>query len=302
MLLILSLFLKNSRFVSRCSERHDNDERLKNYLRTEYGEKLREAPVQYRLQIQLHDSVENRDDVQTILNPCRPWNTDMNPWTDLMLLTVVLSLTEETISQTVFSLHNHPESLNLPESNSSKDFASVAIATADLHGSLHKSLPTCDSDDDINRMCKCTVSVVTGNVGRAGTDADVFVTLTGTQGRSRSINLDTPFYDDFEPGQTDSFEIATAPIGDVVSVQMEIRSMLHREWFLDLVTVSDSVTGKVHRFPCYKWLTSDDPVVVLRKSDGNKNLFWSIVAINIYFCLTNRFYVNFKVSLAQTGQ
>ena len=204
----------------------------------------------------------------------------MYPWTELMLLTVVLSLTEETISKTIFSLNNHPESLTLPDSNSSKDFASLAVATADLHGSLYKSLPTCDSDDDINKMCKYTVSVVTGNVGGAGTDADVFITLTGTQGRSRPINLDTPFYDDFEPGQTDSFEVGTAPIGDIVSVQMEIRSMLHREWFLDLVTVSDSGTEKVHQFPCYKWLTSEDPIVVLRKSDGNKNQFCTLIQLS----------------------
>ena len=258
-------------FSLRCSSRSSEEEQPKNYLRTEYTEKLREAPVQYRLQIQLHDFVENGMDVQKILNPCRTWNQDLNPWTDVMLLTVVLSLTEETISQTVFSLNNHTESLHFPESNSSKDFASLSIAMADLHGSLSKSLLVSDIDDEISRMCKYSVSVVTGTVGSAGTDADVYVTLTGTQGRSRAINLDTPFYDDFESGQTDTFEIGTAPIGDIVSVQMEIRSMIPREWFLDLVTVTDSVSEKVHRFPCYRWLTSDDPVIVLRKSDGKTN-------------------------------
>ena len=206
--------------------------------------------------------------MQKLLNPCRLWNADMNPWCDVMVLTVGLSLTEETISQTVFSLNNHAETIFLPQSNSSKDFASLATAMADLHGSLHNSLIKSEIDDEINSICKYTVSVVTAKVMGAGTDADVYITLTGSQGRSKPNNLDTPFYDDFEPGQTDTFEIHTPPIGKIVSVQMEIRSMIHREWFLDFVSVEESSTGTVHRFPCYRWLTSDDPIVVLRKSDG----------------------------------
>ena len=274
--------------LPRCLDRLPTEERLKDYLKTEYIEKLQEAPVQYRLQIQLHDFVENGEDVQKLLNPCRLWGVDMNPWTDVMVLTVGLSLSEETISQTVYSLNNHPETLFLPESNSSKDFASLATAMADLHGSLQNSLIKSEIDDEINKVCKYTVSVVTGKVGGAGTDADVYITLTGSQGRSKPCNLDTPFYDDFEPGQTDTFEINTLPIGTIVNVQMEIRSLLHREWFLDFVSVEESSTGVVHRFPCYRWLTSDDPIVVLRKSDGKEWLsITRAIYLRCYFMSSN---------------
>ncbi len=226
------------------------------------------VPLQYRLQMQLHDYVENSTDILKILNPCRKWNIHNHPWMDVMVLTVGLHLSEETISKTKFSLLNHPSSLSLPESQSIQDFTSLARAIADLHGTLEKGLQISDVDKEIQTMCKYKVDIVTGTVGSAGTDADVYITLTGTQGRSNPMNLDTPFYDDFERGQTDTFEFGTPPLGEVVSVQIEIRSMLYREWFLDSVTVTDVAKDKSEKFPCYQWLTSDNPIVVLRSSKG----------------------------------
>ena len=95
---------------------------------------------------------------------------------------------------------------------------------------------------------------------------------TGTKGRTNPINLDTAFHDDFEAGQTDVFEIEAVSVGEVVMVQMELRSVLPgRGWCLSYVSVTDVMAEKTVRCPCYQWLTSTQPSILLRRSEGQGN-------------------------------
>ena len=52
----------------------------------------------------------------------------------------------------------------------------------------------------------------------------------GARGRTRTINLDNKFRDDFEAGQTDEFLIEATPVGEVFAVQVsESESKLKSE-------------------------------------------------------------------------
>lgn len=64
-----------------------------------------------------------------------------------------------------------------------------------------------------------TVIVETGNIKRAGTNADVFIVLIGTLGRSSEKILSNVGRDDFDRGQIDSFRIYSDDVGDMTKIQ-----------------------------------------------------------------------------------
>ena len=71
----------------------------------------------------------------------------------------------------------HPASFRLPNCHSVEDFTSLPNVTGEFHGSLEAGYIPDDVDSTF--LTGYVVTVVTGKVGNAGTDADVFITLTG---------------------------------------------------------------------------------------------------------------------------
>lgn len=45
--------------------------------------------------------------------------------------------------------------------------------------------------------------------------------ITGSEGRTSAIYLDTPLHDDFEAGQLDKFSLEIPIIGDILAVKVE---------------------------------------------------------------------------------
>jgi hypothetical protein len=63
--------------------------------------------------------------------------------------------------------------------------------------------------------------------------------ISGEKGRSLPVYLDNKFYDDFEPGSADKFEVCARDVGELINITMELRSVLPtRQWHLDHVKVS----------------------------------------------------------------
>ena len=73
---------------------------------------------------------------------------------------------------------------------------------------------------EAEKLTKYIISVKTGSTKHGGTDADIFITITGSKGRSRPMELDNMFHDDFEAGQMDMFEVEGCPVGDILTVQV----------------------------------------------------------------------------------
>jgi hypothetical protein len=76
------------------------------------------------------------------------------------------------------------------------------------------------------------ITVVTGTPEGAGTDADVYITLYGSNGNSGERELDNGD-DNFENGNTDVF-------------------------ILDRIVVHNEATDQEWTFPCARWLARDE--------------------------------------------
>src|SRR5687767_13942539 len=116
-------------------------------------------------------------------------------------------------------------------------------------------------------MSSYRVSVQTGDVRWASTDANVKVQLIGSSGSSERMKLDTSA-DNFERGNIDRFNLTTVQeigwIDDVLLTQDG--EGVGDGWNVDWVEVIDNDNRIVYKVPFDSWLGDDDvvtkPVVV----------------------------------------
>ena len=132
------------------------------------------------------------------------------------------------------------------------------------------------------------VSVTTGNFARAGTDADISMTIVGTQGRFKTPVLDKWFHDDFEKGNTDRYGVYNKSVGDVLLIKIHVDERgFYPDWFVDMVkvewfmdkkwAVKAPETGKSVSFPVFEWVgngqwlaSGDGQLVDLMNPDDSK--------------------------------
>ncbi|XP_073445861.1 lipoxygenase homology domain-containing protein 1 isoform X1 [Dendrobates tinctorius] len=102
---------------------------------------------------------------------------------------------------------------------------------------------------------KYEVIIVTGFEKGAGTDANVFLTMYGSNGDSGKHALKQKMRNLFERGKTNRFYIETLDLGEMKKVRVEHdNSGLSPGWLLERVEVTNSATGVTTIFPCSKWL------------------------------------------------
>jgi hypothetical protein len=107
-------------------------------------------------------------------------------------------------------------------------------------------------------MTTYRVTVVTGTVEGAGTDANVYITLFGGNGNSGERQLDNA-RDNFERGQTDVFALEMADLGDIRRVRIRHdNENRYPGWFLDRITIHNEETDREWVFPCQRWLAKDE--------------------------------------------
>ncbi len=97
--------------------------RSRNYLKDEYIDRLREAPVKYKLQIQLHTASD--DDDAEIFNCCRKWDEASHPWMDLAEITMNRPLDWAESTKMIYSMKNLPKGLGIIPSYSIYDYNSL---------------------------------------------------------------------------------------------------------------------------------------------------------------------------------
>ncbi|XP_070844973.1 lipoxygenase homology domain-containing protein 1 [Chaetodon trifascialis] len=102
------------------------------------------------------------------------------------------------------------------------------------------------------------VSVMTGDVYGAGTDANVFLTIYGDLGDTgeRKLSKSETNGNKFERGSVDKFTIEAVDLGQVFKIKIRHdNSMLSADWCLDQVEVVDEDTEEVFLFLCERWLS-----------------------------------------------
>jgi hypothetical protein len=94
-----------------------------NYLQHDWSQRLKEKPVEYILQIQLHDVQPS--DPPEILNSLLPWDEATHPYQDLAQVTVFEELSYAEQQYTAFEITNHPQSMSILPSQSIDDYNSL---------------------------------------------------------------------------------------------------------------------------------------------------------------------------------
>ncbi|MBN3272299.1 LOX5 lipoxygenase, partial [Polyodon spathula] len=119
-------------------------------------------------------------------------------------------------------------------------------------------------------MPSYTVTVATGSQWFAGTDDYIYLTLVGSEGCSEKTLLDKAFYNDFERGAVDSYDVNVAEeLGEIQLVKIEKRRYwVQDDWYCKYITVK-TPGGDYVEFPCYRWV-GDEQEIVLR--DGKARL------------------------------
>uniref|UniRef100_A0A3Q2H4G9 Lipoxygenase homology PLAT domains 1 n=1 Tax=Equus caballus TaxID=9796 RepID=A0A3Q2H4G9_HORSE len=112
-----------------------------------------------------------------------------------------------------------------------------------------------------------SVTIKTGDKKNAGTDANVFITLFGTQDDTGMTLLKSSKTnsDKFERDSIEIFTVETLDLGDLWKVRMgHDNTGKAPGWFVDWVEVDAPSLGKCMTFPCGRWLArnEDDGAIV----------------------------------------
>nr|XP_055024965.1 lipoxygenase homology domain-containing protein 1 isoform X1 [Misgurnus anguillicaudatus] len=102
------------------------------------------------------------------------------------------------------------------------------------------------------------VSVRTGDMYGAGTDANVFLTIYGDLGDTgeRKLRKSESSSNKFERGAVDKFNIEAVDLGQIFKIRIRHdHSMAGADWYLDQVEVVDVETEEVYMFLCERWLS-----------------------------------------------
>ncbi|KAG8435189.1 hypothetical protein GDO86_013216 [Hymenochirus boettgeri] len=112
-------------------------------------------------------------------------------------------------------------------------------------------------------MPSYTVTVTTGSQWFAGTDDYIYLTLVGSNGCSEKHLLDKAFYNDFERGAIDSYDLTVSEdIGDIQLLKIEKHKYWYTDnWYCRHITVK-TPAGDYLEFPCYRWITNEKEVVL----------------------------------------
>ncbi|KAI5280037.1 Lipoxygenase-likey Domain-Containing Protein 1 [Manis pentadactyla] len=105
------------------------------------------------------------------------------------------------------------------------------------------------------------VQVITGSVPKAGTDANVYLTIygeaygdTGERPLKKSDKSNK-----FEQGQTDTFTIYAIDLGALMKIRIRHDNSGNRPgWFLDRIDITDVNNDITYCFPCQRWLAMEE--------------------------------------------
>nr|KAF6422944.1 lipoxygenase homology domains 1 [Rousettus aegyptiacus] len=105
------------------------------------------------------------------------------------------------------------------------------------------------------------VQVITGNVPKAGTDANVYLTIYGEEygdtGERPLKKSDKS--NKFEQGQTDTFTIYAIDLGALTKIRIRHDNSGNRAgWFLDRIDITDVNNEITYYFPCQRWLAVEE--------------------------------------------
>ena len=107
-----------------------DEPRNRNYLKHEYADRLSKGPIEYTLQLQLHEATDH--DCPLLFCSNYIWDEATHPWMDLAQVSIDRMLTYEESMLMYFSLNHHPNSVSLIEATSIHDYNSLNYIRASV--------------------------------------------------------------------------------------------------------------------------------------------------------------------------
>ncbi|XP_078347779.1 allene oxide synthase-lipoxygenase protein-like [Oculina patagonica] len=114
------------------------------------------------------------------------------------------------------------------------------------------------------------VTVKTWNADFAGTDANVWIKIQGSNGETGGLRLDNPNHDDFEVGSEDTFTVTGRDVGTVTGIYLKRDETGGNDgWLPYFVSVQKNGGQRFLRYynewlPANQWVqirkTNPDPV------------------------------------------
>ncbi len=118
------------------------------------------------------------------------------------------------------------------------------------------------------------VSVQTGDIADAGTDANIFLTINGTKGSTAEERINGLVSGNgFERGDINKVTLKLKDVGDITSINIRHDNQYAAAgWYLDNVRIAKgSVVGKQYFFDAKKWLQGSDLSASLTPGEPKKD-------------------------------
>ena len=154
-----------------------SETRSKDYLKPEFKERLSHGPVKYKLQLTLHEP--RSDDPPDILNIARHWDEATHPWLDVADVTLMVLLSPDVTEKMRFNPDNLSPCLELLPARSIYHPNCIVHIRKGLYPRTQKIRSIKRSSQAPDNVATYDISVETGSQSRAGTNADISVSLTG---------------------------------------------------------------------------------------------------------------------------
>uniref|UniRef100_A0A8C0FDY4 Lipoxygenase homology domains 1 n=1 Tax=Bubo bubo TaxID=30461 RepID=A0A8C0FDY4_BUBBB len=113
-------------------------------------------------------------------------------------------------------------------------------------------------EEEVDDPLEGNISVFTGDIYGAGTDANVFINIYGDLGDTgeRKLSKSETNFNKFERGQEDTFTIQAVDLGILYKIKIRHdNSMFSPDWFLEKVEILDETTEESFIFLCERWLS-----------------------------------------------
>nr|AHK60922.1 allene oxide synthase/8R-lipoxygenase fusion protein a [Capnella imbricata] len=240
--------------------RYETEKRPDDYLRKEYVERLKKGPVNYRLQIQIHDVSPN--DTATIFHAGILWDKETHPWFDLAKVSITTPMSPDVLERTNFNIVNQPKSLGLLDAKSPEDYNSIGQIRVSVYNWVqHLRKLKLGSLIPAGQNAVYNIEVETGDREHAGTDATITIRITGAKGRTDFLALDKWFHNDFEAGSKEQYHVEAFDVGDIQLIELHSDGGGYwsgdLDWFVNKVVILSSSQDRVYSFPCFRWVIKD---------------------------------------------
>ena len=105
------------------------------------------------------------------------------------------------------------------------------------------------------------MKVYTSDKKGAGTHNDLYLVLCGVGGQSRPLTIKNT-QSMFQRGQIDTFQVATDPIGRLISLKVAHSPSRNRgdmsSWYIFQVVVKEMASSLLATFPCRRWIPASE--------------------------------------------